>query len=113
MQQGEVLSLQSLEGANRREKKAVYEHIEVDRKKVGKKPHSISITVIGEIDAGCLGKNSWDCLVRMYMPRMLDMSVIDWVKQRLEALQKLRETMDHNFEYLEEQIECIGLQECY
>ena len=80
VQQGEVPFLQSLERANRREKKAVYEHIEADRKKVEKKSHSISITIAGEIDTGCLGKNLWDCLVRTYVPRMLDMSVIDWNK---------------------------------
>ena len=56
------------------------QHREQERKRVGKKPHSLSIIAASEINAGCAGKNTWDSLVRTYVPRILDMSVIDWDK---------------------------------
>jgi hypothetical protein len=100
----------SLARGTRRQKKAVYDDAKVERRKAGKKPHNISVTPSGEIDAGCSGKNSWDSLVRTYVPRILDMSVIDWEKQRPEAVQKLRETLDHNFEYLGNELSVLGFR---
>ena len=70
---------QSQKRAERRFRLAHLEHGK-ERKKVRKKPHSLSITTAGEIDAGCAGKNTWDSLVRTYVPRILDMNVIDWDK---------------------------------
>ena len=43
-----------------------------------------------------------------YVPRILDMSVIDWDKQKPEAVEKLRQTLDHNFEYLENELSELG-----
>ena len=103
-------STQSLQRGERRSKKAQYELGKAERKKAGKKPHSVSVTSAGEIDAGCLGKNAWDSLVRIYVPRILDMSVIDWDKQKPEAVQKLRQTMNHNFEYLENDLSVLGFR---
>jgi hypothetical protein len=103
-------STQSLQRGERRSKKAQYELGKAERKKAGKKPHSVSVTAAGEIDAGCLGKNAWDSLVRMYVPRILDMSVIDWDKQKPEAVQKLRQIMNHNFEYLENDLSVLGFR---
>ena len=45
-----------------------------------------------------------------YVPRILDMSVIDWNKQKPEAVEKLRQTLDHNFEYLENELSVLGFR---
>ena len=103
-----------MEGAsargNRQHQHALYEYGKEERRKAGKKPHSISVTPAGEIDAACAGKNSWDSLVCTYVPRILDMSVIDWEKQRPQAVQKLRQTLDHNFEYLGNELSVMGFR---
>jgi hypothetical protein len=95
---------------SRRHQHALYEHGKGERTKAGKKPHRISVTPAGEIDAACAGKNYWDSLVRTYVPRILDMSVIDWEKQRPQAVQKLRQTLDHNFEYLGNELSVMGFR---
>jgi hypothetical protein len=32
----------------------------------------------GDIDGGCPGKNAWDDAIRCLVPRILDMSIIEW-----------------------------------
>jgi hypothetical protein len=32
----------------------------------------------GEVDDACPGKNAWDDTVRALVPRILDLSVVDW-----------------------------------
>ena len=100
----------SVERATRRLKRALYEEGSRDRKKAGTKPHSISVQADGEIDGGCAGKNAWDRSVRVYVPKILDMSVIDWEKQRPEAVDKLRDALDKDFEYLNYDLSMIGFR---
>ena len=51
---------QSQKRAERRFKLGHLQHGEQERKMVGKKPHILFITAAGEIDIGCVGKNTWD-----------------------------------------------------
>ena len=44
------------------------------------------------------------------MPKILDISVIDWEKQRLEAVDRLRDVMDKDFEYLNYHLSMIGFR---
>jgi hypothetical protein len=55
----------------------------------------------GEIDGACLGKTTWDDTVRGLVPHILDLSVVEWEGQKPEAVQKLRDKLDVEFE-------CIG-----
>jgi hypothetical protein len=75
-----------------------------------KKPHKFRIKSGGEIDAGCDGKNAWDDAVRGYVPKMIDMSVIHWEEHKPETLQKLRDTLDAEFEYVDHELCAIGFR---
>jgi hypothetical protein len=63
--------------ASRRLNRGVHEEGKAERRKGVKKPNRILVTSCGEIDAGCGGKNAWDSSVRAYVPRILDLSIID------------------------------------
>lgn len=54
----------------------------------------------GEVDASCEGKNAWDLSVRNFVPKILDMSIVDWSKHKPHTLLKLRELLDNEFEYV-------------
>ena len=90
----------SVERATRRLKRALYEESSREQKIVGNKPHSVSVSADGELDGGSPRKNAWDRSVRFYVPKFLDISIIDWEKQRPEAVDRLRDVLDKDFEYL-------------
>jgi hypothetical protein len=74
------------------------------------KPHHITIKPDGDFDARCDGKNAWDDCVRGYVPKMIDISVIHWDEHKPETLQKLRETLDVDFQYLNHPLSALGFQ---
>jgi hypothetical protein len=54
-----------------------------------------------EIDGGCDGKNACVDAVRGYVPKMIDINIIDWDEHKPETLKKLRDTLDREFEYID------------
>jgi hypothetical protein len=68
------LNEDSIARANWQLKHKQYDRV---RGKGTSKPHHIRVKDGGEIDAGCLGKNAWDDSVRGYVPKMIDISIID------------------------------------
>jgi hypothetical protein len=44
----------------------------------GHKPKKLRVKDGGDIDGGCPGKNAWDDAIRCLVPRILDMSIIEW-----------------------------------
>jgi hypothetical protein len=44
----------------------------------GHKPKKLRVKDGGDIDGGCPGKNAWDDAIRSLVPRILDMSIIEW-----------------------------------
>jgi hypothetical protein len=89
-------NLNSVARASHRWKRREYDHDgDIDRSK----PHHITVKPDGEIDAGCDGKNAWDDSVRGYVPKMIDISIIQWEEHKPETLQKLRDTLDAEFQY--------------
>jgi hypothetical protein len=42
------------------------------------KPHKIKIKPRGDTDRGCDGKNDWDETIKTLIPRILDISVMEW-----------------------------------
>jgi hypothetical protein len=64
----------------------------------------------GEIDAGCNGKNAWDDSVWGYVPKMIDISITQWEEHKPETLQKLRDTLDAEFQYLNHLLSAIGFK---
>jgi hypothetical protein len=72
----------------------------VDRSVVGKKPHQVRVKPTGDIDRACDGKNAWDDAVRTFVPRILDISVIEWEHHKTESVNKLREALYLEFEFV-------------
>jgi hypothetical protein len=90
---------ESVNRANRRHKRREYEAAVVSRTTGGHKPNKLRVKEGGDIDGGCSGKNAWDDAVRSLVPRILDMSIIDWEAQKIAAVEKLHGALDKDFEY--------------
>jgi hypothetical protein len=89
----------SVDRANRRHKRREYKAAALSRTTGGHKPNKLRVKEGGDIDGGCSGKNAWDDAVRSLVPRILDMSIIDWEAQKTAAVEKLRGALDEDFEY--------------
>jgi hypothetical protein len=66
----------------------------------GRKSYTLRVKAGKEIAGRCPGKNAWDAAVRTSVPRTLDMSVLSWKEQSLDAIAELREHLDRDFEYV-------------
>jgi hypothetical protein len=97
---GEQVTPDSAARAGRRHKRKEYESMAASRSNTGHKPNQLHMKPRGYVDQASEAKNAWDDAIRSLVPRMLDMSVIEWEGQRLESLEKLREALDLEFEYL-------------
>jgi hypothetical protein len=86
--------------AHRRKKRKHGEDVEAERTSAGWKAKQIRVKPEGEIDGACPRKTGWDDTVRSLVPRLLDISTVDWEGQKPEAVQKLRDHLDSEFEYL-------------
>ena len=100
----------SVERATRCLKCALYEESSRDRKVEGNKPHAVSVSADGELDGGGPRKNAWDRLLRFYVPKILDMSIIVWEKQRPNVVDRLKDVMDKDFQYLNYSLSTIGFR---
>jgi hypothetical protein len=83
-----------------RQKRKVDDEVATGRSSAGQKPRQIRVQAGGEIDGACPGKNGWDDAIRGLVPRILDLSIVDWEAQKPEAVQKLRDRLDAEFEYV-------------
>jgi hypothetical protein len=72
----------------------------VEKSTSGRKPRQITIQPGDEVDGACPGKNAWDDTIRALVPRILDLNVVDWEGQKPESVQKLRDHLDAEFEYV-------------
>jgi hypothetical protein len=77
---------------------------------VGQKAKQIRVKPTGEIDGACPKKNGWDDAVRSLVPRLLDISTVDWEGQKLEAVQELRNRLDSEFKYIWKPLSMQGFQ---
>jgi hypothetical protein len=66
----------------------------------GQKPNKLRMKEGGDIDGACPGKNTWDDAVRSLVPRILDMSIIEWEAQQTAVMEKLHDALNANFEYV-------------
>jgi hypothetical protein len=96
----EQVSPDSAARVDRRQKRREYDTMAASRTSMGCKPNQLDVKPGGYIDQASPAKSAWDDAIRSLVPRMLDMSVIDWEGQRPEALEKLRDALDRDFEYL-------------
>jgi hypothetical protein len=86
--------------ANRRQRRNDYDVSTTSRTTGGQKPNKLRVKEGGDIDGACPAKNAWDDAVRSLVPRILDMSIIEWEAQRSAAVEKLRDALDADFEYV-------------
>jgi hypothetical protein len=93
-------NMDSAARVGRRQKRKLNDDVAAERSSSGRKPRQITMQSGGEIDGACLGKTTWDDAVRGLVPRILDLSVVEWEGQKPEALQKLRDKLDAEFEYI-------------
>ena len=90
----------SLARASTRQKQKDYDAAAMSRTTGDQKPNKLRVKEGGDINGGFSGKNAWDDAVRSLVPRILDMSVIEWEAQKSTAVEKLREALDADFEYM-------------
>jgi hypothetical protein len=86
--------------AIRQQKWKDYDAAAASRTTGGQKPQTLWVKDGGDIDEGCIGKNAWDDVVRSLVPRILDISVVEWEVQKSAAVEKLRNALDADFEYV-------------
>jgi hypothetical protein len=63
-----------------------------------------------DIDEGCTSKNAWNDAVRSLVPRILDISVIEWEAQKSAEVEKLCNALDADFEYVPQTFNQCGFQ---
>ena len=85
--------------ATRAIRKEMEERVDA-RRNQGQKPHRVRVKVGGGIDGGCEGKNEFDEALRSLIPRILDVSCVKWKDQPPNSVEKLRNAIDSEFEYL-------------
>ena len=85
--------------ARRAMRKEMEERVDA-RRNQGQKPHRVRVKAGGGIDGGCEGKNEWDEALRSLIPRILDVSCVQWENQSVNSVEKLRKTLDNEFEYV-------------
>jgi hypothetical protein len=86
--------------ANRRQRHNDYDTSTASRTTGGQKPNKLRVKEGRDIDAACPTKNAWDDAMRSLVPRLLDMSIIEWEAQRTATVEKLRDALDADFEYV-------------
>jgi hypothetical protein len=105
-------NMDSAARVGRRQKRKLNDDVVVERSSSGRKPRQITVQSGGEIDGACLGKITWDDAVRGLVPRILDLSVVEWEGQKPEAVQKLWNKLDAEFEYIGNPLSMQGFQKC-
>lgn len=64
----------------------------------------------GEVDGGCEGKNAWDKTLRDLVPKILDLSVVNWMQHQPHTLQKLRDALNQEFKYIPKPLSMVGFR---
>jgi hypothetical protein len=101
---GLTLKLESEAWAARRaHKKEIEESVDA-RRDVGQKPHKVRVKAGEGIDGCCEGKNEFDEALRNMIPRILDVSCVEWNDQSPCNIEKLRNALDNEFEYVENKL---------
>ena len=80
------------------------------RRAVGQKPQKVRVKAGGGIDGGCEGKNEFDGFLRSLVPRILDVSCVRWEEQSPSNIEKLRNALDNEFEYLDNNLSERGFK---
>ncbi len=80
------------------------------RQTMVKKPHKICIKAGGDVDECCEGKNVEDEVMKTLIPWILDIIVVEWKGHTLESIEKLKATLEKEFEYEDNELSTIGFK---
>ena len=73
----------------RRKRRNAYEKKSRQWAAAGAKPNRVYVLPGGEVDGGSEGKNAWDESIRELVPKIMDMSVVEWSKHPPHRVKKL------------------------
>jgi hypothetical protein len=77
---------------------------------MGQNPHRIWVRPRGHIDGRSEENNVWDEIIRTLIPKILNISVIEWDHHKPKSLDKLRASFDANFEYVGNVLFVVGFR---
>ena len=90
--------LQETEDWQRKQKKHAIDELAIkDSSPAVLKPCKVIVHEGGEVDASCSRKNVWDQVVRTFVLKTMDLSVVEWSQQKPQAVKKLRSLLDNEF----------------
>lgn len=78
------------------------------RSSTGQKSRQIRIQPEGKSDGTCPRKNGWNDSTKDLVPQILNINIVDWEGQKPKAMQKLQDSLDYEFEYLENPLNMQG-----
>ena len=104
------LSQDSEDRFSRRKRRNAYEKQSRQRAAAGAKPNCVYVLPRGEVDGGSEGKNAWDEAIRELVPKIMDMSVVEWSKHPPHRVKKLRDALDSEFEYVGNPLSMAGFR---
>ena len=108
--EGDAIFCPPSESTVRRNKRAAYEVGSRNRATATTKPSFVHVQEGGFIDAGSEGKSAWDTALRDLAPKIVDMSVVEWSQHRPQTLQRLRDALDNEFEYVGNPLSLAGFR---
>ncbi len=80
------------------------------RQIISKKPHNICIKGGGDVDEHCESKNIWDEVVKTLIFWILDITVVEWEGHPPKSIEKLKATLDKEFEYEDNELFTSGFK---
>ena len=107
---GVTVSEDSADRHIRHKRKKAYDVDSHERATAGVKPNRVRVLSSGEVDPSCEGKNAWDLALRDLVPAIIDMSVTSWSGHEQHTLQRLREKLDAEFEYVGHPLNMVGFR---
>ena len=104
------LSQDSEDRLSRRKRRNAYEKQSRQWTVAGAKPNCVYVLPGGEVDGESKGKNAWDEAIRELVPKIMDMSVVEWSKHPPHRVKKLKDALDSEFEYVGNPLSMAGFR---
>ena len=100
--------LESIVRASRRTYRKQMVQLAKERKEKGLKPYLVVLNEGGEVDGASIGKSFWEVALRQYVPSMLDMSCINYIKQDRDGQRNLKNMLNEDFEFADNTLDKDG-----
>ena len=83
-----------------------------ERKERGLKPYLVVLNEGGEVDGASIGKTFWESALRQYIPKIMDISCINYMKQDPDSSRQLRIALEDEFEFIDNTLDDEGYNKC-